>query len=684
MLDLSIRYLKGVGPRKENVFNKLGVYTAKDLLYYFPFRYQDRTNIKKIAELKEGETVVVKGSVSAVNLKKIPYFVRGRRVKSIFEVLLTDSSGVVNCVWFNQPYLADIIKPGIELVVYGKVSRNGRSLRFISPEYEAGKQEDVLNIGRVVSVYRLSSVLKQKFLRKIILAVLSEVKKDLPDSIPFSIRKDRGFPNIIQSLSDIHFPISFEQAECARERFIFEELFFSQILVYLRKAKRSFQKSIPFQIKEEVVRKLKENLSFSLTASQQEALSSIINDLQKPSPMHRLLQGDVGCGKTVIAGFALGFCAYNRWQAAFMVPTEVIAYQHKDTLDKMFEGFGFKVEVLTSSLSDKTVKRIYSELEQGKIDVIVGTHVLIQDKVRFKQLGLVLIDEEHKFGVAQRAMLPRKGCPNPHCIVMSATPIPRSLALSIYGDLDLSIIKELPPGRISPQTRWVKEKKREETYVFLEKKLKEGRQVYIVYPVIEETGDENLKSLQVMYKKLSTRFSCYKIEMFHGQMKNEEKLSVIKDFRDKKIDILVSTTIIEVGVNVENATVMIVENPERFGLAQLHQLRGRVRRSTLQPYFILLSKNNLSGIAKERLQVISSTDDGFKIAEEDLRIRGPGDFFGNLQHGLPALKIANPLRDLEILKSARVYAYKIIKSDPYLAQPQHRCIREHLEFWFKQ
>ena len=682
--NLPIRYLKGVGPKKEVVFNKLGVYTVKDLLYYFPFRYEDRRNVKKISQLKEGELSVVKGKVLSSHLKKIPHFVRATKVRSVFEVLLSDGSAGVNCVWFNQHYLADIIKKDSEIIIYGKPLRRGRSLRFVSPEYELWSEGDSFNIARIVPVYHLSSGLTHKFLRKIMVSALSSMKRDLPDSIPFSIRKERAMPNIVKSLEEIHFPSSFEQAELSRERFIFEELFFSQVLVYLRKAKHRLQRGISFEINDSTIKRIKDNLGFSLTASQEEVLAAIISDLQKSWPMHRLLQGDVGCGKTVVAAFALAVCAQNNCQAAVMVPTEVLAYQHRDSFKSMFRGLDFTIEVLTSSLSKKEVNKIHSDLQAGKINILIGTHSLIQEKVRFKKLALVIIDEEHKFGVGQRALLPSKGLINPHCIVMSATPIPRSLALSLYGDLDLSIIKELPPGRIEPQTKWIKESKREWMYKFIEKELNQGRQAYIVYPVIEENIDDDLKSLEVMHEKLAQRFSSYKVGMFHGRMRSEEKLAVVKKFRAKKTDILVSTTVVEVGVSIENATVMVVENPERFGLAQLHQLRGRVRRSTLQPYFILLSKPKLSDLARRRLKVVSETSDGFKIAEEDLNIRGPGDFFGNLQHGLPGLRIANPLRDMEILKHARAWAYNVIKMDPNLQQSQHRCIREHLDFWFQR
>jgi len=692
MKDSLVRYIKGVGAKREVIFNSLGVYTIDDLLCYFPFRYEDRRNFKKIGELKAGEFSALKGVVRARNLKKLPFFLHSKKIKSIFEVILEDDTGRIRCTWFNQAYLNDSIKSTQELVVYGKPRVYKNELQIISPEYELVKDENPLSTGKFVGVYHLPSEFSQKFMRKTISFALSARRPDYSDSLPFYIRKEKNILNIAKSLEEIHFPVSWQFAQAARERFIFEELFFSQILVYLRKAQYRLRKGANFKIKKSHLNQIRNNLSFKLTSSQEEVLAQVLDDLSNPYPMHRLLQGDVGCGKTVVAVFAIGVCVGCGWQAAFMVPTEVLAYQHKETLEKMFEGLGFvslgglkpAIKVITSSLSRKEVDSIYNDLKEGKIKVVIGTHSLIQEKVKFKKLGLVVIDEQHKFGVAQRALLPKKGRICPHCLVMSATPIPRSLALSLYGDLDISVIKEMPAGRLLAQTIWVKEEKRSWVYDFLQEKLREGRQAFIIYPVIEESQDEELKSLKKMHEKISQRFSQFSTEMFHGRMKSAEKIKIIKAFRENKLNILVSTTVVEVGVNIENATVMVVENPERFGLAQLHQLRGRTQRSARQAYFILISKNNLSSNSLRRLRIISEETSGFKIAEEDLNLRGPGDFFGNLQHGLPALKIADPLRDLEILKEARLCAYKVIKSDPCLVRPQHRYIKEYLDNWLEK
>jgi len=684
----NIRYLKGIGPRREVLFNNLGVRSVKDLLYYFPFRYQDRRKFKKIEDLEVDEFSSIKGKVRTTNLKDFPYFLRPKlkNIKSVFEIILEDETGSIRCTWFNQAYLSEIIKAGARLVIYGKLRVGSPGRQIIAPEYTLEEGGETLGTGKIIGIYRLPSEFTQKFMRK---AVFSALRNHLPkysDPLPYYIRRKKNIPNIAKSLEEMHFPTSWKEAEAARERFIFEELFLSQILVYLRKAKRIFQQGAKFKILKSTIKKIRKNLSFKLTSSQEESLIQILGDLEKPHPMHRILQGDVGCGKTAIATFAIGICADCGFQAALMVPTEVLAFQHKETLEKSLKGLKFlskrdskeAIKVISSSLTKRETEDIYKGLRNGTIKVIVGTHSLIQEGVKFKKLGLAVIDEQHRFGVAQRALLPKKGKVAPHCLVMSATPIPRSLALSLYGDLDSSVINQMPKGRMVPVTRWVKEKNRPEVYDFLRKILNEGRQVYIIHPVIEESFNEDLKSLKVMYKKIAEKFPEFKAKMFHGRIKSKEKIKAIKAFRDRRADILVSTTVVEVGLNIENATTMLVENPERFGLAQLHQLRGRIQRSQYQPYFILISRDNLTPEASRRLEIISKEASGFKIAEEDLKLRGPGDFFGNLQHGLPDLKVANPIEDLEILKEARLSAYGVIKKDPHLSQPRHRCLRKYV------
>jgi len=678
----SLRYFKGIGPKRAEAFAQAGILACGDLLKYFPFRYEDRRNFKKIAEIKDDQPVLVKGKVLRVNLKKLPYF-KARRVKSIFEAAIDDGSGSAHCVWFNQHYLANYIRPGEETIIYGKPQRDGLFLRFNSPQFERASKDDSLDIGRIVGVYSVPEGLTQKIIRKTVFACLESLKGEVTDSLPFALREKENIPNIAKALSGIHFPASLEDADAARRRFIFEELFFSQIQVHLRKARRRKEKAISLTADSEFFVKLKENLGFVLTAGQTQAIDDILADLKNSFPMRRLLQGDVGCGKTVVAAFGLGACVKAGFQAALMAPTEVLALQHKDSLEKIFKKFGFKIGVLVSSLSMPQRAAIRTALASGEIDIVVGTHALIQEDVEFKNLGFVVIDEQHKFGVAQRAMLPRKGNLSPHCLVMSATPIPRSLALSFYGDLDLSVVKELPKGRVAAENIFFAESESAKAYALLKEKIKEGRQAYLIYPVIEETSENDLDALEEACEEIKGIFKGFNVGVFHGRMPAKEKIRVMDDFKAGKIHILMATTVVEVGIDVPNASVMAVMSPERFGLAQLHQLRGRICRFTYPPTFILVGKDELSLKAKQRLDVIISTDDGFKIAEEDLLLRGPGDFFGTEQHGLPALLIANPLRDIEALERARSAAGEIVRDDPEFTKHENLVIKNHLKEIFK-
>lgn len=691
--NISIRYIKGVGPRKQELFSKkAAVETVEDLLYYFPFRYEDRSNFVKIKELQEGKPSAVKARVLAVNLRKFPYFIRASKIRSIVEAVLEDDTGKMSGTWFNQAYLFDSIKAGQNLILYGKPSRYKGRLQLVSPKFELCNNPDSPDVGKIIPIYRLPPQFSQRYLRKTISFALQKYHSQIFDPIPFNIRQKQNLPNIAKSFEQIHFPDSWQDAALARQRFIFEELFISQIMVYLRKVKHRFQKGPVLSLSEKKVDKIKKSFWFELTSAQNKALGEVLADLGKSYPMHRLLQGDVGSGKTAVAIFPVILSALSGWQSAFMVPTEVLAYQHKQTIDDFIEkgdpflrGLKGKVDLITSSLPAKKRKALLSRLKTGDSLIAVGTHSLIQKDLQFKRLGVVVIDEQHKFGVAQRALLPKKKqIFFPNCLVMSATPIPRSLALSLYGDLDLSTINELPPGRTRPRTLLVKEQQRGWAYDFVEKKVKEGRQAYVVYPLIDSNDKLEVKSLNQMYKKIQIRFRKFSLGMFHGRLRSQEKIEVIKAFRKKKIDILVSTNVVEVGLDVKNATTMIVESPQRFGLSQLHQLRGRIQRSSEAAIFILIYNENISEDAKKRLKIISKEKDGFKIAEEDLRLRGPGDFFGQLQHGLPNLKVANPLRDLEVLKEARMYARKLVKDDPYLRSPSLKTLKDYFRGYFSE
>lgn len=682
LIDKNIRYVKGIGPKKEKLFNKIGIFTVSDLLRYFPRNYQDRRFITPITQINPNDTFLIKGIVKRKNLRQTkPGFVK-RGKNTILEIAISDDTGFCYCVWFNQGYLADKIKVDDQIFAFGKVSFFRGKLQMSSPDFEIieGPNQDTQFSKKILPVYRLTKGLSQKLFCKTINLCLQKTLKSCQDPIPFNIREQNCLPDIEKSLKDIHFPQKLEEAEKARQRFIFEELFLSQILVGLRKIRYRQRKGTQCEISQKLFQKIRDNLGFQLTEAQKKAVDEILSDMKKPNPMHRLLQGDVGCGKTIVCAFSVAVSVSNGFQSAVMVPTEVLANQHKESFSRIFKGLGFTIELLTSSCTKKKKDAIISKLENGEIDIIVGTHALLEEDIKFKNLGLVVIDEQHKFGVGQRLLLPKKRKDLvPDCLVMSATPIPRSLALSLYGDLDLTVINQMPKGRKIPKTVWVGEDKRNEIYSFVKDVLNQGRQVYVVYPVIEEALDWDLKSVNEMVDVLKSEFCQFNLGVFHGRMKTKEKTEVVNKFINKKIDILVSTTVIEVGVNIENATIMIVENPERFGLAQLHQLRGRIRRSTYQPHFILISKDNLSEISRKRLEVISTVNDGFEIAEKDLLFRGPGDFFGNIQSGYPDLKIANPLRDIEILKDARDTALALVGDDPDLTKDENQCIRNSID-----
>lgn len=669
MEKIPIRYIKGVGPHKEEIFNrKAQVYGLKDLFYYFPFRYEDRTNFVNIQDLRENENAVIQGEILARNLKKFPHFIRSVKIKSIFEVILGDQTAKISCKWFNQSYLADSLKVGQKIIVYGKATYYRGKLQMVAPKFEQSNKAQSLDIGKITPIYRLPAEFSQRFMRKTIFLALKKYSPGLVDPIPFEVRKRQNISNIAKSFQQIHFPASLEDADLARQRFIFEELFISQVRVYLRKAKHRFQQGPRLEFDKKIVQQIEKTLLFCLTRAQRGAVQEILADLEKKYPMRRLLQGDVGSGKTAVAMFPIILSALSSQQVAFMVPTEVLAYQHKKTIDSLLEkstpplsGLKGKIDLLTSSSSPKEKNLVLKRLTRGDSLIVVGTHSLIQKKIKFKKLGMVVIDEQHKFGAAQRALLPKKSKTPPNCLVMSATPIPRSLALSLYGDLDLSTIGQLPPGRVAPETILVKDKNRERVYDLIEEKIKEGRQAYIVYPVIDQNDKLEVKSLNQMVQLAQKRFSGFSLGVFHGRLENQEKIRVVNKFNDGKIDILVSTNLVEVGLDIKNATVMVVESPEKFGLSQLHQLRGRIRRSRRKSTFVLIYNENISQEARKRLITIKKESDGFKIAEVDLRLRGPGDFFGQLQHGLPNLRIANPARDLEILKEARILAREVVK-----------------------
>ena len=692
--DLSspVQYIKGVGPQRAGLLSRLGITTIRDSLFYLPCRYEDRSSAKKIVHLSYDVFHTITGKV--VSAEVVTPNPRRPRLK-IFEVVITDGSGLLKAKWFNQIYLKRIFKPGQEVVLYGLVKRNywGAGFELTNPEYEILDESDSasapansvqIHTGRVVPLYRLTEGLSQKQLRNIIHAVLGSSISSLEDTTPAEIIKALGLPGLQESLMNVHFPEASDSLEdfnrgvsLYHQRLAFDELFILQLGLAALKRGEVREKGIAFSPDGRSINRLLGALPFKLTKAQERVFEDILRDMRAPVPMNRLIQGDVGSGKTIVALLSMLAAVESGYQAALMAPTEILAEQHYINIHGLVEDLGLTIQLLTGSKKNKGLDTISS----GNADIVIGTHALIQEGVSFKKLGLIVIDEQHRFGVMQRATLKKKGT-NPDTLIMTATPIPRTLALTLYGDLDYSVIDELPPNRSPVITRQVYEKQKHSVYRLIEDEAKKGRQIYVVYPVIEETDKTNLKAAITGREAFQMKFPQLKVGLIHGRMKPAEREEIMREFKSGSIHILVSTTVIEVGVDVPNATLMIIIHAERFGLAQLHQLRGRVGRGGSQAYCILLSYG-LTEDSKRRLDVMVKTNDGFIIAEEDLNIRGPGEFFGTKQSGLPDLKVANIVRDVKLLEAARKEAFSLMEKDPSLsAYPRLRNSLE--DFWGKR
>lgn len=685
-----IRYLKGVGLKRSALFNKLEISSIEDLLYYFPRRYEDRTVITDIGSLVPGECQTVRAKI--VRVKERPVFrQRGMR---IFEALAQDSTGRLSCVWFNQPYLKNYILIDKEVMLFGKVGLYGNVPQMQNPEYEvmiprssdgaetSGQLNDSLNSARIIPVYSLIEGLSQRMFRRLIKTCLDEYLPGIVDILPYDIRQRNHLLNIASAVLNMHFPQDALRQEEAYKRIIFEECFLMQLIFGLKRYKADKITGIAHRLNEDFLKSFEQGLSFKLTDSQDKVIAQIKKDMSSPKPMYRLLEGDVGCGKTVVALYGCMISASNGAQAAFMAPTEILAQQHYKNIKYQISSIKYSnnpinAALLTGSLSKKEKEEVYAGLKEGDINILVGTHALLQEEVEFKKLSLVVIDEQHKFGVYQRMGLAAKGL-NPDCLIMTATPIPRTLAMTIYSDLDISTIDELPSGRIPVKTYLAGEDRRGWVYDFIRQSLQSGRQAYIVYPIIDESEKLELKSAKAMYEDLKKNvFSGFLVGLIHGKMKQKERDKVMASFRKGEIDLLVSTVVIEVGIDVANASVMVIEHAERFGLSQLHQLRGRIGRGAYQSHCILIS-DAVSGESGQRLKVMVDESDGFKIAERDLEIRGPGEFFGARQHGIPELRV-NPLENMELLQAARKEADALIKKDPFLGLRQNAGLADILK-----
>jgi ATP-dependent DNA helicase RecG len=664
-----VQYVKGVGPQRARLLKNLGVNTAEDLLRHYPRDWQDRRSLAKIAELRPGEPALVSGRVKARSTFTV------RRGLRITKVILDDGTGQIAATWFNQPYLKDRFQDGQRVLAFGKVEFH-RTWQILNPDYEIldDESEDSIHTGRIVPVYPLTERLSQRVVRSLLHALVSQVPDTWPDPLPAAISAERNFLPAAQALRSIHFPADPALLERARARLVFEELFLQQIAVVRLKRRYQHQHSQPLLVNGPLVARFRQHLPFTLTAAQDRAVDEIYRDLSLARPMHRLLQGDVGSGKTIVAALAMLAAVDSGRQAALMAPTEILAGQHYLNLKPLLEPYGLRLELFTSGLPAKTKAAQREDLAAGGIQLAVGTHALTQAGIAFRDLGLAVVDEQHRFGVEQRSLLRAKGV-HPHVLVMTATPIPRTLALTVYGDLDVSVLDELPPGRLPVRTEWLPRAASRKAYEQLERAVAAGQQGFVVFPVIEESEKLDLKALTTEYQRLERHvFPNRRLGLLHGRLPTEDKERIMADFAAGRIQILAATTVVEVGVDVPNATVMIIENAERFGLASLHQLRGRVGRSALPAQCFLIGDPRTPE-GQKRLTVMSQVRDGFRLAEEDLALRGPGEFFGLRQHGLPDLKLANLIRDADQIDVARQIAGDILAADPELSRPEHAALR---------
>jgi len=676
-LNMSVQFLKGVGPERARVLKKIGIETVGDLITYFPFRHEDRAHLKLFAQITHGEEATVLGVVSEHQIT----FTRGG--KPLLKILLEDGSGKATMVCFNQFYLKDSLPRGTSVVLHGKFERTFRDLQVTNFIYEklAGKEDDLIHTKRIVPIYQVTSKLNLRFLRTLIKRTLDYYLSCLKETLSETILRRHNLMPYQQAVYNIHFPSTREKGEDARRRLIFEEFFFWELAMALRRRQvKVINKNRKYQLRKNLLTAFKEKLPFDFTSAQKRVIREIFNDLMSPKPMNRLLQGDVGSGKTVVALAAILLVVENGYQAAVMAPTEILAEQHYLTLRQMLEGLEVKVELATGRMGQKKKREVYQRIVRGESQIIIGTHALIEQGVKFSNLALAIIDEQHKFGVMQRARLRKKG-ENLDILVMTATPIPRTLTLTVYGDLDVSIIDQLPPGRRKVLTQRLSE---EEAYQMVIDGVRKGQQAYIVYPIINESDKLELRAAVKMAERLmATVFRDFRVGLLHGQMKSDEKEQVMMKFLNREFDILITTTIIEVGIDVANACLMVIEHSERFGLATLHQLRGRVGRSAEQSLCILLGQIKTEE-AKKRVQIMLETNDGFLIAEEDLRLRGGGEFFGTQQHGLPEFKIGNIVSDHRELELARQAAFQMISRDPILTFPENRVIKQKFKQKFRK
>ena len=671
--DSEVKFLKGVGPARAEIFASRGIRTVEDFLYYTPFRYEDRTRLTRIRDLVPGQTTTVLAKVLTCGLMRTR-----RRGVYIYDLAATDSSGMLRCKWFNALYLErnKVFHSGQQVFFYGKVEHDPYgtgNLQIIQPQFEILPESDAasqnsLEVGRVVPIYESMGSLGPRVLRRLMWTALELLGGQIPDRLPPSVSEKNHLMDRATALQQTHFPPAAQALEelCrfrtpAQVRMIFEEFFAVGAGLALKRRKAKSGPGVEFQIRDSAREAIRKILPFHPTLAQKRVLKEIVDDMCSPRPMNRLLQGDVGSGKTIVAVQAAILAMENGYQVALMAPTEILATQHYLYIKRLFQPLPYRVDLLISARKPAEKTELKKRITEGKLDLLIGTHALIEEDVQFARLGLAVVDEQHRFGVLQRFGLIRKGC-NPDVLVMTATPIPRTLALTLYGDLDFSVIDQLPPNRPPIETRLIEEPDRQRAFDFVREKVRRGEQVYVVCPVIEEGGKLDLKPAVRMYEQLSRNvFPEFRVGLLHGRLASEEKEDVMRRFNNGEVQILVSTTVVEVGVDVPNATVMLIEHADRFGLSQLHQLRGRIGRGRKKSHCLLMADERRSELADERLRTMVETTDGFRISEIDLKLRGPGEFFGTRQWGIPAFRIANLLRDQEILEWAKREAVDFIE-----------------------
>jgi ATP-dependent DNA helicase RecG len=669
-----VQFLKGIGPEKAKDFAKQGIQTVRDLIERIPRTYRDYSTIKPIMAAQSGQLETLRGRVISVNEQKV----RGRL--SLTKVMISDGTATAAGTWFNQPWMAKRFPIGKEVIFAGQVERRGSLIQIANPEWEILDEEgptDPLNAGRIVPIYPLTGSLHPRDVRRATKQALDQGAHLMPQTIPETIRRKHGLMLMSDAWRAIHFPPDEQTRARAHMTLAFEELLVLQTgLALLRAGNVEEAVGVAHGPDGEVSAKFYASLPFKLTDAQERVIRQIKLDMEKPKPMNRLVQGDVGSGKTMVAAAALAKAVDSGKQGALMAPTEILAEQHYLNLRRLFGPLGVEVVLLTGSLTKRERETALAMLQMGTAQIAVGTHALLEDRVAFRDLSLVITDEQHRFGVRQRALLQQKGQVTPDVLVMTATPIPRTLALTLYGDLDVSIIDQLPPGRKPVGTYWRPEAARRQVYDHLMKReVPAGRQGYVICPLVEESEKMEAQAAVEWKEHLAREYPEVRFGLLHGRMKPEEKEAAMEAFRKNETQVLVATTVVEVGVDVPNASMIIIEGADRFGLSQLHQLRGRVGRGPHQSYCILISdaKNEE---ARERMQVMQKYTDGFSLSEKDLELRGPGEFFGTRQHGMPDLKVANPIRDLPILEKARAEAFALVEQDPHLTRPEHRPLRE--------